>query len=105
MTSTGVLKNARRRCGSPGRPMDSDMIVKVYLRSPADALVPGMSPAIRESLPEVVLPEGATVETLLRVLGVGRARPLVLVNRVKQKEDASLRSGDRVDLVLPIAGG
>lgn len=81
------------------------MNVKVYLRSPPDVLVPELSPNLESTLPDVELPEDSTVESLLEILGVGKARPLVLVNKIQQKEDVSLQEGDRVDLVLPIAGG
>ena len=81
------------------------MHINVFLRSPPDVLVPGISPAVRRTLPDVELPEGSTVESLLTVLGVGKARPHVLVNKVRQKEDVTLHEGDRVDLVLPLAGG
>jgi sulfur carrier protein ThiS len=79
--------------------------VKVYLRSPPDVLAPDLPPHMEDTLPEVELPEGATVETLLQHIGVGRARPVVMVNRTQQKGDVSLHEGDRVDLVLPLGGG
>ncbi len=81
------------------------MHVKVYLRSPPDVLAPGISPDLKRNLPDVELPQGSTVGSLLDVLGVGKARPHVLVNKVRQLEDAGLADGDRVDLVLPLAGG
>ena len=81
------------------------MRVKVHLRSPPDVLVPGLPQHIRDTLPDLELPEGSTVGTMLRHIGVGRTRPVVLVNRVRRKEDIPLRDGDRVDLVLPLGGG
>ena len=81
------------------------MRVKVHLRSPPDVLVPDLPSHIKGTLPDLELPEGSTVETLLNVVGVGRARPVVLVNRIQQKEDVPLQEGDRVDLVLPLGGG
>ena len=81
------------------------MHIKVYLRSPPDVLAPDLPPAIEKTLPDMEIPEGSTVETLLRAVGVGKARPLVLVNKVLQKEDVLLHEGDRVDLVLPLGGG
>ena len=81
------------------------MLVKVYLRSPPDVMTPDLSPRVQGALPNLELPDGSTVETLLRIIGVRKARPLVLINKVRQKEDTILHPGDRVDLVLPIAGG
>ena len=81
------------------------MNLKVYLRSPPDVLTPKLPLQIKERLPDITVPEGTTVETLFALLGVGRARPFVLINHVQQQGDASLHEGDRVDLVLPIAGG
>jgi sulfur carrier protein ThiS len=81
------------------------MRVKVHLRSPPDVLAPDLPPHVKDSLPDLELPEGSTIETLLTRIGVGRARPVVLVNRTQQKEDVPLHEGDRVDLVLPLGGG
>ena len=81
------------------------MHVKVYLRSPPDVLAPHMPPDIRDSLPDVELPDDANVETLLKAVGVGRARPIVLINKVHRPGDVPLHEGDRVDLVLPLGGG
>jgi sulfur carrier protein ThiS len=81
------------------------MRIKVYLRSPPDVLAPDLPPHMMDALPDVDLPEGSTVETLLQRIGVGRARPVVLVNKIQQKKDVPLREGDRVDLVLPLGGG
>jgi sulfur carrier protein ThiS len=81
------------------------MRVKVYLRSPPDVLAPDLPPDVKDVLPDVELPEGSTVETLLGCIGIGRARPVVLVNKIRQKGDVPLREGDRVDLVLPLGGG
>jgi sulfur carrier protein ThiS len=81
------------------------MHVKVYLRSPPDVLAPDLPSHVEAALPDLELPEDATVQTLLRLVGVGRARPVVLVNKIQQKEDTHLQEGDRVDLVLPLGGG
>ena len=81
------------------------MRVKVYLRSPPDVLAPDLPPRVKDTLPDVELPEGATVETLLQHIGVGRARPVALVNKVQLKGDVPLHEGDQVDLVLPLGGG
>jgi sulfur carrier protein ThiS len=81
------------------------MRVKVYLRSPPDVLAPNLPSHVEAALPDLELPEDATIQTLLQLIGVGRARPVVLVNRTQQKKDAVLQEGDRVDLVLPLGGG
>ena len=81
------------------------MHIKVYLRSPPDVLAPDLPSHVEATLPDLELPEDATVQTLLRVVGVGRARPVVLVNKIQQKKDIPLQEGDRVDLVLPLGGG
>ena len=81
------------------------MRVKVHLRSPPDVLVPDLPSHVKDTLPDLELAEGSTVEALLKLIGVGRARPVVLVNGIQQKEDVPLREGDRVDLVLPLGGG
>jgi sulfur carrier protein ThiS len=81
------------------------MRVQVHLRSPPDVLAPDLPSHVEASLPDLELPEGSTVETVLKIIGVGRARPVVLVNRIQQKDDVPLREGDRVDLVLPLGGG
>ena len=81
------------------------MRVKVHLRSPPDVLVPDLPSYMKDTLPDLELPEGSTVESLLKLMGVGRARPVVLINRIQQKENVPLQEGDRVDLVLPLGGG
>jgi sulfur carrier protein ThiS len=81
------------------------MQIKVYLRSPPKVLAPDLPAELRDGLPDVELPEGSTVETLLRRVGASGARPLVLVNKVRCAQDALLHDGDRVDLVLPLGGG
>ncbi len=81
------------------------MRLKVYLRSPVDVLAPELPSHVRHMLPDVELPDGSTIETLLSAIGVGKARPIVLLNKVQEKGDAALHDRDRVDLVLPIAGG
>jgi len=55
----------------------------------------------------VTLPDGATVEDLLRLLNIstGEGRPLVSVNRFLQRENAPLADGDRVQLMVTVAGG
>ena len=81
------------------------MRIKVYLRSPPDVLAPDLPSHVKAALPDLELPEDATVQTLLRLIGVGRAQPVVLVNKIQQKKGTPLQEGDRVDLVLPLGGG
>ncbi|OIO95911.1 MAG: hypothetical protein AUK03_04610 [Anaerolineae bacterium CG2_30_64_16] len=66
-----------------------------------------LSPEIARALPMVTLPDGATVEDLLRLLNIstGEGRPLVSVNRFLQRENAPLADGDRVQLMVTVAGG
>ena len=64
-------------------------------------------PATERELPFVRLPEGATVDDLLRLLGVpvDAGRPLVSVNGFHQRDDAALADGDRVQLLRTVVGG
>jgi sulfur carrier protein ThiS len=66
-----------------------------------------IGPAIARALPEVTLPDGATVDDLLMLLGVPTTdgRPLVSVNRFYQRDNALLRHGDRVQLLKTVVGG
>jgi sulfur carrier protein ThiS len=63
--------------------------------------------AVLRDLPRVQLPEGATVNDLLRLLGIPTAagRPLVSVNGFYQRDDATLSDGDRVQLLRTVVGG
>ena len=81
------------------------MHIKVYLRSPPDVLAPDLPSHVKAALPDLEIPEDTTVQTLLKLIGVGRAQPVVLVNKIQQKKDTVLQEGDRVDLVLPLGGG
>ncbi len=81
------------------------MHLKVFLRTPPDVLAPNLPPELAGALPDIEVPDGCTVEALLKLLGVGRARPIVLINRVQHRGDSPLHEGDRVDLALPIGGG
>jgi sulfur carrier protein ThiS len=67
-------------------------------RAPAEVL---------RDLPRVRLPEGATVNDLLRLLGIptGAGRPLVSVNGFYERDDATLSDGDRVQLLRTVVGG
>ncbi|MGE5603728.1 MAG: MoaD/ThiS family protein [Nitrososphaerales archaeon] len=63
--------------------------------------------AVQRDLPLVRLPDGATVDDLLRALQVptGSDRPLVSVNGFYQRDDAVLKEGDRVQLLRTVVGG
>lgn len=62
---------------------------------------------VLRELPRVRLPDGATVDDLLRLLQIptGQGRPLVSVNRFYQRDNAVLRDGDRVQLLRTVVGG
>lgn len=66
-----------------------------------------ISPEIARTLPEVQLPDGATIDDLLTLLGIPitEGRPLVSVNRFYQRDNAPLRSGDRIQLLKTVVGG
>lgn len=63
--------------------------------------------AVLRDLPRVQLPEGATVNDLLRLLSIPTeaGRPLVSVNGFYQRDDATLSEGDRVQLLRTVVGG
>jgi sulfur carrier protein ThiS len=63
--------------------------------------------AVQRDLPLVRLPDGASVDDLLRVLQVpaGAERPLVSVNGFYQRDDAVLAEGDRIQLLRTVVGG
>lgn len=63
--------------------------------------------ATLRDLPRVQLPDGASVNDLLRLLGIptGAGRPLVSVNGFYQRDDAVLANGDRVQLLRTVVGG
>ncbi len=64
-------------------------------------------PAVQRELPLVRLPDGATVDDLLRLLQIPAAsgRPLVSVNGFYQRDNAVLAEGDRVQLLQTVVGG
>ena len=66
-----------------------------------------LPPAVQQSLPQVHLEDGATVNDLLRLLQIptGHGRPLVSVNGFYQRDDAVLVDGDRVQLLRTVVGG
>jgi sulfur carrier protein ThiS len=63
--------------------------------------------ATLRDLPRVQLPEGSTVNDLLRLLQIptDAGRPLVSVNGFYQRDDAALAEGDRVQLLRTVVGG
>jgi molybdopterin converting factor small subunit len=66
-----------------------------------------ISPEIARSLPAVDLPDGATIDDLLRLLNIPTqaGRPLVSVNRFYQRDNVPLTEGDRVQLLKTVVGG
>ena len=66
-----------------------------------------LPPAVQRDLPRVQLPDGATVDDLLRLLQIptGHGRPLVSVNRFYQRDNAILKDGDQVQLLRTVVGG
>ncbi|MBM4460520.1 MAG: MoaD/ThiS family protein [Chloroflexi bacterium] len=66
-----------------------------------------VSTEIARGLPEVRLPDGATIDDLLKLLGVPTTdgRPLVSINRFYQRDNAPLRPGDQVQIFRTVVGG
>lgn len=66
-----------------------------------------LSPAIERALPSVALSDGASLDDLLRLLGIptGAGRPLVSVNRFYQRDNVRLSEGDQVQLLKTVVGG
>jgi sulfur carrier protein ThiS len=66
-----------------------------------------LPPAVQRDLPKVLLPDGARVDDLLRLLQIPtqHGRPLVSVNGFYQRDDATLHEGDRVQLLRTVVGG
>jgi len=66
-----------------------------------------LSAEVARDLPRVRLPDGATVDDLLRLLGIPTddGRPLVSINRFYRRDNATLADGDRVQLLKTVVGG
>jgi molybdopterin converting factor small subunit len=66
-----------------------------------------LSPQVEAGLPRVSLPDSATVDDLLALLGVstGEGRPLVSINRFYHRDNVRLTDGDRVLLLTTVVGG
>lgn len=64
-------------------------------------------PEIECDLPAVGLPDGATLDDLLRRLSIptGDGRPLVAVNRFYQRDNVPLADGDMIQLLKTVVGG
>jgi molybdopterin converting factor small subunit len=64
-------------------------------------------PEIERDLPTMVLPDGATLDDLLRLLNIptGDGRPLISVNRFYQRDNISLADGDMIQLLKTVVGG
>lgn len=63
--------------------------------------------ALQQELPFVRLPDGATVDDLLRLLQIptDEGRPLVSVNRFHRRDNVPLADGDCVQLFKTVVGG
>ena len=81
--------------------------VEVRFFGGMDLFTRRMPAAVQRELPRVRLPEGATVDDLLRLLQIptGDGRPLVSVNRFYQRDNVALSDGDRVQLLRTVVGG
>lgn len=66
-----------------------------------------LAPAVERDLPNVALPDGATTDDLLRILGIptGDGRPFVSVNRFLRRDNVPLADGDKVQLIATVVGG
>lgn len=66
-----------------------------------------ISPEVARSLPAVQLPDGATIDDLLKLLGISttEGRPLVSINRFHRRDNAPLADGDHVQLLKTVVGG
>ncbi len=77
------------------------MQVKVELQAYLDHYSPN-----GESVLEWTLPEGATVQTLVRQLGLPEEMASVIILNDRSGDFADpLHEGDRVTLIPPLAGG
>ena len=81
--------------------------VQVQFFGGAQLFTRRFSPEIERALPAVVLPDGARIDDLLRLLNIPTrdGRPLVSVNRFYQRDNAPLADGDRVQLLKTVVGG
>jgi sulfur carrier protein ThiS len=66
-----------------------------------------MDASVSAALPLVTLPEGATIDDLLRTLSIspGDGRPLVSLNDFHVRSNVTLSDGDRVQLLKTVVGG
>lgn len=66
-----------------------------------------LSPEIERGLPHVTLPNGATADDLLKLLGIptDAGRPFVSVNRFVRRDNVTLADGDKVQLIATVIGG
>jgi molybdopterin converting factor small subunit len=77
------------------------MKVSVELQAYLERYSPDGRPMV-----EVELPEGATVDHLLRRLGIpDDMTQVIIVNNENADFDHPLKEGDRVILIPPLAGG
>lgn len=83
------------------------MTVEVHFFGGVDLFTRRLPAEVARELPHVRLPNGATVDDLLRLLGIptGDGRPLISVNRFYQRDNVLLSDGDRVELLRTVVGG
>ncbi|MCS7186301.1 MAG: MoaD/ThiS family protein [Armatimonadetes bacterium] len=78
------------------------MRVKVKLFGPLKEKLP---PEKRQFLIEVEVSEGATVQDVANLLGIGNVGAVILVNDQETHRGKQLNEGDVVSFFPPLAGG
>ncbi len=78
------------------------MRVKVKLFGPLREKLP---PEKRQIPIEVEVPEGATVQDVANLLGIGNVGAVILVNDQESHRGKQLNEGDVVSFFPPLAGG
>ncbi len=83
------------------------IIVEVRFFGEVSRFTRRLSPEIARALPQVSLPQGATINDLLLLLNIPTeaGRPLATVNRRYQRDNVTLSHGDRVELLATVVGG
>ncbi len=78
------------------------MRVKVKLFGPLRESLP---PEKRQIPIEVEVPEGATVQDVANLLGIGNVGAVILINDQEAHRGKQLNDGDVVSFFPPLAGG
>jgi molybdopterin converting factor small subunit len=78
------------------------MRVKVKLFGPFREKLP---PEMRRMPIEVEVPEGATVQDVANLLGIGNLGAVILINDQEAHRGKQLNDGDVVSFFPPLAGG